>query len=90
MTTNAMLTPSSPKTPSALRHAPGLTNPNWPLCLEADARARGWTDEEIVDGEVPWLPLFDHVADDCFADDDGVCRCGPLAPCPDCAEWVHA
>lgn len=51
---HAMLTPSSQEAPTA--HAPGLINPRWPLCLEADARDRGWTMAEIEDGEIAWLP----------------------------------
>lgn len=89
MTDDALLTPSTRT--SLIRHAPGLTNPNWPLCLEADARARGWSDEEIADGEVPWIPLFDHVADRCFEHEvQGHCPCGPLEPCAECEQWVHA
>lgn len=73
-----------------VRHAPGVVNPNWPLCLEVEARQNGWSDAEIEDGEVPWIPLFDHVADRCSAYGEDECPCSPLVPCRSCEEWVHA
>lgn len=34
-------------------HMPGIINPNWPLCHEAAAVSMGWTQGEILDGELP-------------------------------------
>lgn len=65
-------------------HRAGLVNPNWPLCVEVDAKSRGWTINEIEDGELVDDPL---IAGDPFeakwfvhADVD----------CLPCLELVHA
>lgn len=89
MTAHAEEATMGPQGASIIRHAPGLVNPRWPLCLEAEARQNGWSDAEIGDGEVPWLPLYDHVGTECFAE-PGDCEGGRPVPCDACAEWVHA
>ncbi|MCW2757006.1 MAG: hypothetical protein JWO46_752 [Nocardioidaceae bacterium] len=38
-------------------HHPGLINPNWPLCDEAEAVQRGWTQDQIEDGELAFDPV---------------------------------
>lgn len=60
-------------------HANGLTNPRWPLCLEAEARQRGHSVEDIADGEI---------AD---PDDFELSEAGFwVVTCSECKELIHA
>lgn len=60
-------------------HAHGIANPNWPLCLEAEARSRGFTPEEIADGEIA-------DPDDFELNDNGFW----MTTCTECLSLVHA
>jgi hypothetical protein len=64
-------------------HAPGMVNRNWPLCLEVDARGRGWTPAEIEDGELADDPLISGVGDEEWWSPAPV-------DCRPCLELVHA
>ena len=61
---------------SQLTHAPAPTSPDLPLCYEADARARGWTTDELAD---TWP-----------ADDAPIARPGEWPTCSECLEWARA
>lgn len=66
-------------------HRSGLVNPNWPLCVEADAIGRGWTVDEVEDGELVDDPLIAGEPQpdvDWFVDQPVDCR--------GCIELVHA
>lgn len=65
-------------------HAPGLLNPNWPLCHEVEGLTEGWAREEIEDGE---LACCDE--DDIQVAGRDVDASAPV-DCPSCRELVHA
>lgn len=66
-------------------HTAGRVNPNWPLCVETFAVSRGWTTDEIEDGELADDPLISgppHPGVNWFVERP--------ANCHDCRELVHA
>ena len=65
-------------------HRTGLVNPNWPLCVEADAAGRGWTVDEIEDGELVDDPLI------AGAPADAEWFVARPVDCRGCLELVHA
>lgn len=60
-------------------HAAGQANPQWPLCLESEARARGFTATEIADGEIADPEDFE-------LNDGGFW----VTTCSECLELIHA
>lgn len=65
-----------PTEPDAV-HCEGVANPRWPLCLEAEARANGFTAGQVRDGQTAVAYEFSE---------GGFW----VVTCHECAELMHA